>query len=71
MRDPGDLLVVTGPRAATHDVGVLGDRDHNFSRWGAMGGTAMIGPGLALAQPGQRVLAITSDGEYREPDTRT
>jgi thiamine pyrophosphate-dependent acetolactate synthase large subunit-like protein len=63
LRDPGDLLVVTGLGAATYDVGVLGDRDQNFYLWGAMGGTAMIGLGLALAQPKRRVLVITGDGE--------
>jgi thiamine pyrophosphate-dependent acetolactate synthase large subunit-like protein len=63
MRDPGDLLVVTGLGAATYDVGVLGDRDQNFYLWGAMGGTAMVGLGLALAQPSRRILVITGDGE--------
>ncbi len=63
LRDPGDLLVVTGLGAATYDVGVLGDREQNFYLWGAMGGTAMIGLGLALAQPKRRVLVITGDGE--------
>ena len=63
LRDPGDLLVVTGLGAATYDVGVLGDREQNFYLWGAMGGTAMIGLGLALAQPSKRVLVVTGDGE--------
>jgi thiamine pyrophosphate-dependent acetolactate synthase large subunit-like protein len=63
MRDPGELLAVTGLGAATYDVGVLGDRDQNFYLWGAMGGAAMIGLGLALAQPTKRVLVITGDGE--------
>lgn len=63
MRDPGDLLVVTGLGAATYDVGVLGDREQNFYLWGAMGGTAMVGLGLALARPTRRVLVITGDGE--------
>ena len=63
LRDPGDLLVVTGLGAATYDVGILGDRDKNFYLWGAMGGTAMIGLGLALAQPDKRVLVVTGDGE--------
>ena len=31
--------------------------------WGAMGQAAMIGLGLALAQPKRRVLVITGDGE--------
>ena len=63
LRDPGDLLVVTGLGSATYDVGVLGDRARNFYLWGAMGGTAMIGLGLALAQPSKRVLVVTGDGE--------
>lgn len=63
LRDPGDLLVVTGLGAATYDVGVLGDRDRNFYLWGAMGGAAMIGLGIALARPANRVLVITGDGE--------
>lgn len=63
MRDPGDLLVITGLGAATYDVGITGDRPQNFYLWGAMGGTAMIGLGLAIAQPTKRVLVITGDGE--------
>jgi thiamine pyrophosphate-dependent acetolactate synthase large subunit-like protein len=63
LKDPGDLLVVTGLGAATYDVGVLGDRARNFYLWGAMGGTAMVGLGLALAQPTKRVLVVTGDGE--------
>lgn len=63
MRDPGDLLVVTGLGAATYDVGITGDRPQNFYLWGAMGGTAMIGLGLAIAQPKRHVLVITGDGE--------
>jgi thiamine pyrophosphate-dependent acetolactate synthase large subunit-like protein len=63
LRDPGDFLVVTGLGAATYDVGVLGDREQNFYLWGAMGGAAMVGLGLALAQPQRRVLVITGDGE--------
>ena len=31
--------------------------------WGAMGGAALIGLGLAQAQPDKRVLVITGDGE--------
>ena len=34
-----------------------------FYLWGAMGGAAMIGLGLALAQPARRVLVLTGDGE--------
>ena len=63
MRDPGELLVVTGLGAATYDVGATGDRPLNFYLWGAMGGTGMIGLGLALAQPDKHVLVVTGDGE--------
>jgi len=63
LRDPGDLLVVTGLGAATYDAGAAGDRHLNFYLWGAMGGAAMIGLGLAQAQPGRRVLVLTGDGE--------
>lgn len=63
LRDPGDLMVVSGLGAATYDVGATGDRPLNFYLWGAMGGAAMIGLGLALAKPDKRVLVITGDGE--------
>ena len=63
LRDPDDLLVVSGLGSATYDVGAAGDRPLNFYLWGAMGGAAMIGLGLALAQPKRRVLVLTGDGE--------
>lgn len=63
LRDPGELLVVTGLGAATYDAGAAGDRPLNFYLWGAMGGAAMIGLGLALAQPKRHVLVLTGDGE--------
>jgi thiamine pyrophosphate-dependent acetolactate synthase large subunit-like protein len=63
LRDPGELLVVTGLGAATYDVAASGDRPLNFYLWGAMGGTAMVGLGLALAQPRRRVLVLTGDGD--------
>ena len=63
LKDPGDLLVVTGLGSATYDVGAAGDRPENFYLWGAMGGSVMIGLGLAIAQPTRRVLVITGDGE--------
>jgi thiamine pyrophosphate-dependent acetolactate synthase large subunit-like protein len=63
LRDPGDLLVVTGLGASSYDAAAAGDRPLNFYLWGAMGGAAMIGLGLALAQPSRRVLVLTGDGE--------
>jgi thiamine pyrophosphate-dependent acetolactate synthase large subunit-like protein len=58
-----DLLVVPGLGSTAWDLAALGDNDRNFYLWGAMGGAAMIGLGLALAQPGKRVAVITGDGE--------
>ncbi len=59
----GRLLVVAGLGAPAWDVTATGDNDLNFPLWGAMGGAAMIGLGLALAQPKRRVLVVTGDGE--------
>ena len=64
LADRGDdLLVVPGLGSTTWDLAALGDDDRNFYLWGAMGGAAMIGLGLALAQPKRRVAVITGDGE--------
>jgi len=61
--DRGDLLIVPGLGAATYDVVAAGDHPLNFYLWGAMGGTVMIGLGLALARPDRRVAVITGDGD--------
>ena len=58
-----DMLVVTGLGSPTYDVHAAGDRDDNFYLWGAMGGAALVGLGLAQAQPDKRVLVVTGDGE--------
>jgi thiamine pyrophosphate-dependent acetolactate synthase large subunit-like protein len=63
LRDPEDMLVVTGLGAPSYDAAAAGDRTLNFYLWGAMGGAAMVGLGLALAQPHRRVLVLTGDGE--------
>ncbi len=63
LADRGDLLVVSGLGSPTWDVAAAGDHPTNFPLWGAMGGAAMIGLGLAIAQPGRRVLVVTGDGE--------
>jgi thiamine pyrophosphate-dependent acetolactate synthase large subunit-like protein len=63
LKDRGDLLVVTGLGSPTYDVHAAGDRDDNYYLWGAMGGAALIGLGLAQAQPKRRVLVVTGDGE--------
>jgi len=59
---PG-VLVVPGLGSSNYDIFAAGDRDENFYMWGAMGGAALIGLGLALAQPSKSVLVITGDGE--------
>lgn len=63
LKPRGDALVVTGLGSSTYDAAAAGDHVNNFYLWGAMGGAAMIGLGLALAQPKRRVLVITGDGE--------
>ncbi len=63
LADRGDLLVVAGLGAPNWDVTAAGDHPLSFPLWGAMGGAAMVGLGLALAQPNKRVLVITGDGE--------
>jgi len=63
LDDPGDLLVVTALGSVTYDAGAAGDRAENFYLWGAMGGTAMIGLGLALARPDRRILVLAGDGD--------
>ena len=60
---PKELLVVPGLGSTTYDLASLGEKDTDFYLWGAMGGAAMIGLGLALAQPQKRVAVITGDGE--------
>jgi len=59
----GDLLLVTGLGSTSWDAASVGDDPHNFYLWGAMGAAAMVGLGLALAQPDRRILVVTGDGE--------
>lgn len=59
----GNALVVTGLGSPSYDVHAAGDVDANYYLWGAMGGAALTGLGLAQAQRGKRVLVITGDGE--------
>jgi len=63
LADRGNLLVVSGLGAPTYDVAAAGEHPLNFYLWGAMGSAAMIGLGLALARPKDRVAVITGDGE--------
>lgn len=63
LKRRSDALVVAGLGAPCWDTAAAGDHPLNFYTWGGMGGAAMIGLGLALAQPKRRVLVITGDGE--------
>ncbi len=63
LRDRGDLLVIAGLGAPNWDISAAGDHPNSFPLWGAMGAAAMMGLGLALAQPNRRVLVVTGDGE--------
>jgi thiamine pyrophosphate-dependent acetolactate synthase large subunit-like protein len=57
------LLVVTGLGSPSYDAMAAGDRDRTYYLWGAMGGAAMMGMGLAVAQPKEAVCVLTGDGE--------
>ena len=58
-----DALVVAGLGSTAWDCTAAGDSPLTFPLWGAMGTAAMVGLGLAIAQPKRRVLVITGDGE--------
>ena len=63
LEDRGGLLVVAGLGSTAWDITAAGDSPLSFPLWGAMGNAAMMGLGLALAQPRRRVLVLTGDGE--------
>src|SRR6267154_196638 len=59
----GNALVVPGLGSATWDCFAAGDSPEYLYSWGGMGLAVPTALGLALAQPGRRVVAITGDGE--------
>ncbi|WP_407571702.1 thiamine pyrophosphate-dependent enzyme [Deinococcus altitudinis] len=63
LEDRGEMIVTTGLGATAWDLASLSDSPLDFPLWGAMGGAAMFGLGLALAQPERRVVVFTGDGE--------
>jgi thiamine pyrophosphate-dependent acetolactate synthase large subunit-like protein len=63
LRDPADLIVITGLGTASYDAFAAGDRDGNYYLWGAMGSAALVGLGIAQAQPNRFIVVITGDGE--------
>ena len=58
-----NLLVIAGLGSSNWDITEAGDRPLNMPLWGAMGAPVSMGLGLALAQPGKRVLVITGDAD--------
>ena len=63
LKDRGSMLVIAGLGSSAWDVASVEDNLLDFPMWGGMGAPAMIGLGLAHAQPGRRVLVITGDGD--------
>ncbi|MGI8746908.1 MAG: thiamine pyrophosphate-dependent enzyme [Deinococcus sp.] len=63
LEDRGEMIVTTGLGATAWDLASLSDSPLDFPLWGAMGGAAMFGLGLALARPDRRVMVFTGDGE--------
>lgn len=63
LADRGDLVCISGLGAPAWDITAIGDHPLNLPLWGGMGGAAMIGLGLALAQPDRPVMVLTGDGE--------
>ncbi len=62
IKGRGDALIVTGLGSTCYDFGTE-DHPNTFYLWGGMGAAAMLGLGLALAQPMRRVVVVTGDGE--------
>ncbi|WP_255569515.1 thiamine pyrophosphate-dependent enzyme [Neoroseomonas alba] len=63
LADRGELAVIAGLGAPCWDITAVGDHKLNLPLWGGMGAAAMIGLGLAQAQPNRPVLVLTGDGE--------
>ena len=63
LKHRGDALVVPGLGSPTWDIFAAGDTPEYLYSWGGMGLAVPTALGIALAQPGRRVLALTGDGE--------
>ncbi len=63
LRHREDAAIIAGLGSPSWDCHAAGDSPLNFYLWGGMGGAAMLGLGVALAQPRRRVLVITGDAE--------
>ncbi len=60
---PEGLVAVSSLGNPTWDLAAAGDDPRNFHFIGAMGQAAPFALGLAIAQPGRRVLLLAGDGE--------
>jgi thiamine pyrophosphate-dependent acetolactate synthase large subunit-like protein len=58
-----NALVVTGLGSPTWDAFAAGDSPEHLYSWGGMGLAVPTALGVALAQPGRRVVCVTGDGE--------
>jgi thiamine pyrophosphate-dependent acetolactate synthase large subunit-like protein len=63
LADRGELVCVAGLGGTSWDVAAAGTSDLDLPLWGSMGAAAMVGLGIALAQPDRPVLVVTGDGE--------
>lgn len=63
MTGRGDGLAVPSLGTANYDLYAVDERPENVYIWNAMGVTASIGLGLALARPERRVLVTAGDGD--------
>jgi phosphonopyruvate decarboxylase len=59
----GMALVVPGLGSPTWDCFAAGDQAEYLYSWGGMGLAVPTALGVALSQPGRRVLCVTGDGE--------
>ncbi len=63
VAERGELLAISSLGSVTWDLAAAGDHPGNFYLWGAMGGAAAMGLGIALAQPRRPVMVLAGDGE--------
>jgi thiamine pyrophosphate-dependent acetolactate synthase large subunit-like protein len=59
----GGALIVAGLGSPTWDCFAAGDSAEYLYSWGGMGLAVPTALGVALAQPGRRVVCVTGDGE--------
>lgn len=59
------MPVITGLSSASYDSVAARSAEHplTFNLHGALGGAAMVGLGLALAQPDKRIMVLMGDGD--------